>query len=213
MVQRPMKQASPTHALALAVVVFAAAGCGWMPKVNMPKIPMPFSGGTPAVDDPKVPFDVRRPLTHGHTLQLAVYRNFLSPSRVFDGSVVVDPKGLIHFPKAGDVRAGGRSAYDTVKAIEGAFSREYGDSTISVQLISIEDVRLVTITGAVRSPAVIQWFDNMTTDAALPYVGGRTSHGEARAVHVTRDGLRQFHAESTGVELKAGDVVNFSRDI
>ena len=192
----------------VAAAVFAATGCGWMPKVKMP-----FTRDSPAEGDPKAPFDVRRPLSHGDTLKLAVYRNFLSPSREFEGTVMVDRKGLIHFKKAGDVRVGGRKVYDAVKAIEAAFSREYGDSTITVQLFSVEDVPLVTVKGAVHSAGVIQWFGGMSADAALPYVGGRTGHGDACAVHVTRDGARRFHANSVGVPLEAGDLVNFSRDI
>ncbi len=208
MVHALMKPNRLTYLFTLAAAVFAAAGCGWMPKVKVP-----FTGGTPAEKDPKVSFDVRQPLAYGHTLELAVYRNLLFPSRVFQGSVMVDQKGNIQFKSAGVVHAGGRSAYQAVKAIEAAFSREYGDSTVTVQLFSIEDVPLVAITGAVRSPGVIQWFDHMNADSALPYVGSRTSHGDARAVHVTRDGARRFYAHSGGVELKAGDIVKFSSDI
>jgi len=207
-----MKPARLIFSLTLAAVAVVTTGCGWMPQVKIPTVKNPFARGAPAVEDPNVAFDVRRPLAPGHTLKLAVYRNLLSPSRIFEGSVVVDPKGNMHFKDAGDVRVGGHSAYQAVKSIEAAFSRQHGDTTICVQLYSIEGVPLVTITGAVRSPAVIQWFDNMNADSALPYVGGRTSHVDALAVHVTRDGVRHYHAQSAGVELKAGDLVNFSRD-
>lgn len=208
MLRALMKTSRLFFFLTLAATVFVAAGCGWMPKVKVP-----FTRDSPVEDDPKMPFDARRPLAHGDTLKLAVYRNFLSPSREFRGTVVVDAKGVIRFKNVGDVRVGGHKAYDAVRAIEAAFSREYGDSTVTVQLISIEDVPLVTVKGAVRSPGIIQWFDGMTADAALPYVGGRTGHGDASAVHVIRDGLRHFHASSGGVHLEAGDLVNFSRDI
>jgi hypothetical protein len=53
----------------------------------------------------------------------------------------------------------------------------------------------------------------MNADTALPYSGGRTSHGDVRAVYVTRDGVRRFHAQSGGGEIKAGDIIHFSRDI
>ncbi len=208
MVRVLMKLTRLTCLLTLTAAVLAGAGCGWMPKVKVP-----FIGGTPTEEDPKVSFNLRQSLAYGHTLKLAVYHNLISPSRVFAGTVMVDQKGNIQFKSAGVVHIGGRSAYDAVKAIEAAFSREYGDSTVTVQLFSIEDIHLVAITGAVRSPGVIQWFDNMNADSALPYVGNRTNHGDARAVHVTRDGVRRFHAHSGGVELKAGDLVKFSSDI
>lgn len=203
-----MKTSRLFFPLALAAAMFVAAGCGWMPAIKVP-----FTRDSPAGEDPKAPFEVRRALVYGDTLKLAVYRNFLSPSRYFKGTVMVDGKGMIHFKRVGDVRVGGRKAYDAVRAIEAAFGREYGDSTVTVQLFSIEDLPLVTIKGAVRSPGVIQWFDGMTADAALPYVGGRTGQGDASAVHVTRDGVRLFHANSDGVKLEAGDLVTFSRDI
>lgn len=208
-----MKVTRLISVLTLAAAVLVATGCGGMPKIKVPKIKVPFTGGTQAEEDHEVSFDVKRTLAHGHTLKLAVYRNLISPSRVFEGSVMVDQKGNIQFKKAGVVHVGGRSAYQAVKAIEAAFSREYGDSTVTAQLFSIEDVRLVMITGAVRSPGVIQWFDDMNANNALPYVGGRTGHGDARAVHVTRDGARRFHAHSGGVELEAGDLVKYSGDI
>lgn len=213
MVRAPMKLTRFTCLFTLAAALFVAVGCGSMPKIKVTKVKLPFTGGAQAEEDPQVSFDVRRSLAHGHTLKLAVYRNLISPSRVFEGSVMVDQKGNIEFKKAGVVHVGGRSAYQAVKAIEAAFSREYGDSTITAQLFSIEDVRLVMITGAVRSPGIIRWFDDMNADNALPYVGGRTGHDDARAVHVTRDGARRFHAHSGGVELEAGDLVKFSGDI
>lgn len=184
-----------------------------MPDIKMPEIKVPFVGGAPAVEDPVVPFAVNRPLAPGHTLKLAVYRNLLSRAREFDGSVVVDSRGLVRFKDAGEVRVGGRSPLEASRAIESAFRRLSSDSTITVQLISIEEVPLVTVTGAVRSPAVIQWFDHLTAESALPYVRGRTGGADAHAVHVTRSGARRFHATATAVALEPGDVVNFSRDL
>ncbi len=206
---RPLMNLSRTHhALALAAALAVIPSCDWMPKVKVP-----FVGDRPpAENDPKLSYDGRRPLGYGDTLKVAVYRNFLSPSRSFEGPVMVNRNGMIHFDKVGDVRVGGRSAYQAVKAIEAAFSREFGDKTISVQLYSVEDLKLVTLQGAVRSPGVIRWYDGITADMALSYAGGRTSRGEASAIHVTREGVRRFHAQSGGVSLEAGDTVDFSRD-
>ena len=110
---------------------------------------------------------------------------------------------------------GGLTALQGVKAIEAAFHRhhEHSASVINVQLSHIEDVPLVTITGSVHSPAVIQWFDNISAGSALPYVGGRTSRSEARAIYVIRKGARLFHASAENVPLQPGDIVNFSSDL
>jgi protein involved in polysaccharide export with SLBB domain len=196
------------HSLALAAALSVLPACDWMPKVKVP-----FVGEkAPAEDDPKLSYDGNRPLGYGDTLKVAVYRNFLSPARSFDGRLMVNRNGMIHFDKVGDVRVGGRTAYQAVKSIEAAFSREFGDKTISVQLYSVEDFKLVTLQGAVRSPGVMRWHDGITADMALSYAGGRTSRGEASAIHVTREGVRRFHAQSGGVPLEAGDMVDFSRD-
>ncbi|HEY2573256.1 MAG TPA: polysaccharide biosynthesis/export family protein [Verrucomicrobiaceae bacterium] len=206
-----MKPSRILHSLALTAAVVVIPACDW----NLAsKVKVPFVGErAPAEEDPKLSYDGRRALGYGDTLKVAVYRNFLSPARSYEGSVMVNRDGMIHFNKVVEVRVGGRNAYQAVKAIEAAFSREYGDKTISVQLYSIEDVKLVTIQGAVRSPGVIRWFDGMTADAALSNVGGRSSRGDASAIHVTREGLRHFHAQSGGVSLEAGDVLDFSGDL
>lgn len=193
-------------------LLVACSSCGWMPKVKIP-----FTGGgsgSHSSGDPKLPFNIRQTLGYGQTLKLVVWCGQSSPSKIYSGNAMINEKGVIRFKEAGDVRVGGLTALQAVQMIEASFHRlhDYSGSVIHVQLTQIEDVPLVTITGAVRSPAVIQWFDDITADSALPYVGGRKSHPDARAIYVTRRGVRRFHSGSENVALEPGDTLNFSSD-
>lgn len=199
------------HFILSVCVILACGGCGWMPKIKIP-----FTGGKPGkTADPAVPFNVRQTLGHGQTLKLVVWRGQSSPDKIFAGHVMIDEKGMIHFKETGDIRIGGLTALQAVNTIEASFHRlhDYSASVIHVQLTQIEDVPLVTVTGAVRSPSVIQWFDDITANSALPYVGGRKPQTDARAVYVTRKGIRRFHASSENVPLEPGDTVEFSSDL
>ncbi len=184
----------------------------------MPKIKVPFIGGDSgkhATADPKLPFNVRQTLGFGQTLKLVVWSGQGSPSKIYAGNVMVNEQGLIHCQEAGDIKVGGLTALQAIKMIEASFHRlhDYSASVINVQLTQIEEVPLVTVTGAVNSPSVIPWFDGINANSALPYVGGRKFHLDARAVYVTRKGVRQFHAGSENVALEPGDTVVFSSDL
>lgn len=193
-------------------ILLAGSGCSWMPKVKIPFI----GGGTDPQSsaDPDLPFNVRQTLGYGQTLKLVVWLGQSSPSKIYGGKVMINEKGLIHFKEAGDVRVGGLTTLQAIKSIEASFHRlhQYSASVIHVQLTQVEDVPLVTVTGDVHAPAAIQWFDGITASSALPYVGGRKSHSDSRAVYVTRKGVRRFHAGAENVSLEPGDTVAFSSD-
>ncbi len=208
-----MRVAHFYHFIFVICIVLAGSGCSWMPKVKIPFIG--GGSGSHASGDPDLPFNVRQTLGYGQTLKLVVWRGQSSPSKIYAGKLMVNQKGLIHFKEAGDVRVGGLTALQAINIIEASFHRlhQYSASVIHVELTQIEHVPLVTVTGAVRSPAVIQWFDGITASSALPYVGGRKSHPNARAVYVTRKGIRRFHAGAENVALEPGDTVAFSSDL
>ncbi len=199
---------------------FALSACGTMeklPKISMPDLPkvkVPFVGNdsTAPADDPVVPYSVKQTLAHGHTLNLAVYAGQRSPSKVFVGSVMVDEKGLVNLGKYGEAKVGGLTAIQAEKYLEAAFRRKRGESIITVQFISIEDTPTLSIRGAVKHPAVIQYFDGASPSNVLPYVGGHGAGTSGRAVYITRNGVRAFHSDyaNPDLSLEAGDVVTFS---
>ena len=195
---------------ALAVATVFSASCSWIPKV---KVPFISSGeSAPRVEDPAVPYDFRKPLNYGHTLEVSVYRGLNSPSRIFSGGVMVDEKGLVHFKDSGDVKVGGLNTVAALRVIDAHFHKRYVGQIIHVQLSRIETVELVTATGAVKNPTVVPWSQNLTASALLSYAGPRTK-SDARAIYVIRKGARVFHASPEGVKLEAGDVIDFSGDL
>ncbi|MEI6537508.1 MAG: hypothetical protein WCN98_19345, partial [Verrucomicrobiaceae bacterium] len=68
--------------------VLACSGCGWMPKVKIP-----FTGhgaGTSPASDPKLSYTPNQTLAPGHTLKLSVWSGQSSPSKIYDGSVMIN---------------------------------------------------------------------------------------------------------------------------
>jgi protein involved in polysaccharide export with SLBB domain len=188
-----------------------------LPKVSMPELPkvkVPFVGNdaTAPVHDPEVPWSLKQPLAHGHTLDLAVYAGQRSPAKVFVGTVMVDEQGKVDLGKFGSFKLAGKSASQAVRELEAAFRRKRGESLITVQLISVEGTQLLTVHGAVKHESVIQYFGGANPSNILQYVGGRDERATGRAVYVTRNGVRAFHSDylNSDIELEAGDVVTYS---
>lgn len=206
------------HSLFLSFTAASAAlvlsGCGLIKSV-----PIPFMGhgDSPATAaDPQVAFSASGKLQPGHTLDISVYEGLRSPGRLYHGRPVVDANGLLDLGKVGKSKVGGLTALEAERKIEAAFRTQAGGAVVQVHISSIEDVPTVTVTGAVRQPAVIQWFDGATVDSVLPYVGGHDPRSGGRAVYVTHKGVRKFYANAhsgDAITLHAGDIVSFSSDL
>lgn len=183
-------------------------------------VPIPFMGGEgdrSTAEDPQIGFTQSSVLKSGHTLDVSVYQGLRSPSRTYHDTVVVDENGQVDLGSVGKAKVGGLTALNATKSIEGAFRTRAGTDIIQVQIKSIEDVPTLTVDGAVKNPAVIQWFSGATLNSVLSYVGGRDLKSSGRAVYVTHKGKRKFLADSTGhdedIELEPGDIVFFSGDL
>jgi protein involved in polysaccharide export with SLBB domain len=188
-----------------------------MPDMKMPDIKVPFVGddGTAPANDPIIPYSLRQPLAPGHTLEISAYAGQRSPSKIFAGSVMVDEDGKVDLGKYGKVKLSGKTATQAVVEMEGAFRRKRGESLISVHLKRIEDTPLMQVAGAVGHSGVIQFYDGATPSSILQYAGGRDPRATGRAVYVTREGVRKFHADyaSADVELQQGDIVTYSHEL
>jgi protein involved in polysaccharide export with SLBB domain len=215
---------SALHALPFLLLLGACSGMK-LPKVSMPKLPdikmpdikVPFVGddGTAPANDPVVPFNLRQTLGTGHTLEIAAYAGQRSPAKIFVGSVMVDEDGKVDLGKYGKVKLAGKTATQAVVEMEGAFRRKRGESLISVHLKRIEETPLLQVSGAVAHSGVIQFYDGATPSSILQYAGGRDPRATGRAVYVTREGVRHFHADyaSADVELQRGDIVTYSHEL
>jgi protein involved in polysaccharide export with SLBB domain len=210
-----MKLNLPLLSALFAVAALTLSSCGSLPKISMPKVKIPFMGGedtAPPADDPVVPFDPRKPLTYGHTLKLVVYRGARDPSKLFAGSVMVDKEGMVTFKDAGQVKLGGLTMPKAALAIQSAFMRKHGDAIVQVQIERVEDMPLIMVSGAVRSPGAMQWFEGLTVNRVLTTAGGHDA-SVGRAVYVVHQGMRHFHAAPDETAVEAGDMVMFSSDL
>ncbi len=203
--------------LALSLALSACGTMDKLPKISMPELPkvkVPFVGNdsTAPADDPVVAYALKQPLSHGHTLDLAVYAGQRSPSKVFVGLVMVGEDGKVDLGKYGQVKVGGLNASQAERQLEAAFRKKRGESLITVHLKSIEGLPVLAVRGAVKQPSVIQYFGGATPASVLPYAGGQEPGVTGRAVYVTRNGVRAFHADfaNPDISLEPGDVVTFS---
>jgi protein involved in polysaccharide export with SLBB domain len=204
----------------LSLPLFLTAAFAFSSCSIIKSVPIPFVGGdsqSSSASDPQLGFTQATILRTGHTLDLSVYEGLRSPNRIYRDSVVVDANGLVTLAKGVKAKVGGLTAIAAVKNIEGAFRNRVGGGIVQVQVNSIEEVPTITVDGAVKNPAVIQWFSGISLSGVLPYVGGRDLKSSGRAVYVTHKGVRKFHADTIGandaVELEPGDVVHFSDDL
>jgi protein involved in polysaccharide export with SLBB domain len=210
-----MKLNLPLLPALFAVAAMTLSSCSSLSKISVPKVKIPFVGeeeGAPPPDDPVVPFDPRKPLTYGHTLRLVVYRGARDPSKLFSGSVMVDKQGMVAFKNAGGVKIGGLTVPKAAAAIQSAFARKSGESIVQVEIQRVEDMPIITVAGAVRSPGAMQWFEGMTVNRALATAGGHDA-SSGQAVYVTHEGVRHFHAVVDETPVQAGDTLTFSSDL
>lgn len=209
-------------ALLAAPFLLVLGSCSWMPKVSMPSLPkmpdikVPFVGddGTAPKNDPLIPYALRQALAPGHTLDIVAYAGQRSPVKIFNGEIMVDEEGAVDLGRFGRLKLAGLNASQAVTAMEGVFRKKRGESLISVHLKHIESIPLLQVSGAVKHAGVIQFFDGADTANILPYAGGHDTRS-GRAVYVTREGVRKFHADfaSASVGLERGDIVTYSDEL
>ncbi len=197
------------------------SGCGTvsLPKIPLPKVDIPFVGApaAPPVNDPAVPFKPQQTLGYGHTLDLEIYAGISSPKRLFRGTVLVDEDGSVDFGKLGKVKVGGMKAAEASRHIGATLRRNRSEGTVNVQLARVEDVSLVTVTGAVHNPGVAPWFEGESIGHVLSYAGGKDNSSKGQAFYITRKGVRHFYGSPDSLlaisTLEAGDIIEFSSDL
>ncbi len=223
---------------ALAAACLALASCSstpsWMPDIKMPKLPkmampkmpdltamkkiLPGSEDSVSADDPQVSFDPRRPLSPGHTLRVRVFSGVRSGKDIFNGLALVDPQGVAAFDKFGAAKLGGRPLPDAVRMIESVFRvTRHAASTLTVHIVSVENVRLVSVAGDAAAPQHVPLQDGMKFSDAVSAAGGRKAGSRTQAVYLVRDGVRQFHrwigALDESASPQPGDIILLSSDL
>ena len=207
------------HHLALAGAMLAVfPGCTIVKK-SLTVIPgVGPSGDSVSADDPAVAFNSKGILGYGHTLRLAVYDGSIEPTRLFNGLVMIDRKGVADFGKFGSAQLGGHTIPESRHLIESVF-RRHGEAVgrVHVHFISVENTPLVTVEGDVAAPLVTPLYKGMTLRDAIAQAGGRKSGSAAQALYVTQNGTRRFYRSEAsadyGSPLRAGDIITLSPDL
>lgn len=216
---------------ALLLTSLVVTGCGtvkkavgWIPVPPLPSIPLPSFSSIkrviPGMDrkdkvngkDPDIAFSPEAALAPGHTLRLKVFAGTREAKEEFEGLVMIDEAGVADFDEYGKARLAGLSARDARRAVERLFrSGGFTANTLNVQIVSIENVRLVFIEGDVARPRVLAHNRDLQITDCILAAGGRAGGSDARTVYVTQQGQRKFYRSEAvaneEVELEPGDVV------
>ncbi len=230
LISRPAMIVCPVKSAFFTVTFLALASCqtvkNWVPDVSMPKLPdmsgvkqmLPGSDDSVSNEDPMLPFDPRRPLTTGHTLRLEIYEGARNGKKVFSGLAMVDERGVIELGKIGSAKVGGRTLSEAVPMIE-SVCRIAGRAALQtyVHVISIENVKLISVLGDVSNRVQVPIWDGMSFSALVGHVGGRRGGSQDKAVYVCRQGVKKFYRNLEYLDYsdkpKAGDIVTLSSDL
>lgn len=153
-------------------------------------------------------------------IQISVWRN---PELSVE--VPVRPDGYVSAPLIGDVLAGGLTAEQVAKSIEGKleqYIRQPQVSVILTDLVSHQFLTRVRVTGAINNPVSLPYRQGMTVLDIVLEAGGLTDFavparaqlyrknpetGEATSMRIRLDKIIFKGDLSTNVELRAGDVL------
>jgi hypothetical protein len=222
-----------TSALAL-IALLGLTACNTMKKavswVPVPKIPLPSFSSIkrviPGMDrndrvdssDPDVPFDPEGVLAPGHTLRLKVFAGGRDADEEFEGLVAINGAGVADFDEYGRAKLGGLTVRDARRAIERLFSSGgFISATLSVHVVSIENVKLVFIEGDVVNPRSLPWQKRLHITDCVRAAGGRPVKSQAHTVYVTHSGVRRFYRSEAvadeEVDLEPGDIIFLRPDL
>lgn len=226
---------APTRLLFPALLLLGA--CATVKKYTpdlsrLPKPPLPTLAGlkkltrvlpgmpetdSTGVEDPKLPFEASQKLAQGHSLRLHVYEGARSTKRIYNGVVMVDAEGLVHFEEAGSARVGGLDLVDATETLARTFRLGLRlTRQVTVHVLSVEDVPLVAVNGDVTRPSYLPAWEGMTLSQAVAHAGGRRAGSKNRGVYLIREGLSRYYADLETADVKMtpepGDIVQLSTD-
>jgi polysaccharide export outer membrane protein len=154
-------------------------------------------------DEEKFPFVERYKIQPGDELEISVWQH---PELL--RTVVVRPDGFISFPLAGDVRASGMTAEQLCKQVSLRLGRILRKPEVSV-IVSGFGAESIFVLGAVNTPGLYPYRNNMTALGAISAADGWQPHSYLKSVLVVKRGFSD-EADVTRVNLwdviKKGDM-------
>ncbi|HVU19954.1 MAG TPA: polysaccharide biosynthesis/export family protein [Rhizomicrobium sp.] len=123
------------------------------------------------------------------------------------GDFEVDATGYVRLPLIGQIKAGGRTAYQ----LEGAVEQALEDGYLKSPRVSVEvtTYRPFYIIGQVTRPGQYPYTNNMSALDAIGVAGGFTDHAVESTVYIRHEGETKEHQVATDetVKIRPGDVV------
>jgi polysaccharide biosynthesis/export protein len=157
-------------------------------------------------------------LQSGDVLEITVYQD---PK--LNRQVVVGPTGMISFPLAGHLQAGGLSAQALEKSLRARLRSKFtGDLDITVAVVSRDETQKprIYVTGEVQRPGPHIISARTTVLQAISLAGGLSPFAAKQRIQVVRkiDGVEEilvfnYRAFESGqdlsgnIDLRAGDVI------
>ena len=226
---------TPTRLLLPALLLLGA--CTTVKKYTpdlsqLPKPPLPSLDGlkkltrvlpgmpdtdTVGAEDPKVPFETGQKLSEGHTLRLHVYEGARSTKRIYNGVVMVQADGQVDLQEAGRAQIGGLDLVEATETIARSFRLGLRlTRQITVQVLSVEDLPLVAVTGDIARPRYLPAWEGMTLAQAVSQAGGRRAGSSNRGVYLIREGLSRYYTNLEAADAKVtpepGDIIQLCTD-
>jgi len=164
---------------------------------------------------------IAQTLRPGDTIQISVYQD---PK--LDRQIIIDQSGMISFPLAGHIRAGGLTAQALEKALRNSLRDKYTsdlDITVSVVARNSEDDEYKPkffVTGEVKVPGSYPLHTKMTVLQGLAVSGGLGPFAARKRIQIHRrvdgvestfvfdyDGFEAGTILNDNIYLRAGDVI------
>ncbi|MGI9240176.1 MAG: polysaccharide biosynthesis/export family protein [Verrucomicrobiales bacterium] len=130
-----------------------------------------------------------------------------------ESDLVVDPTGNLDVPEIGETSVDGMTPLDAAKKIE-FLARRSGQNHLSgprVHVKALDRRAVVHLTGNVRQPGPVTYYDGLTVTDAIKAAGGAAENANPGSVELTSGGRKSVVTTPDVRELEEGDVVNVPR--
>jgi protein involved in polysaccharide export with SLBB domain len=170
-----------------------------------------------SISDPKIAYNAGDRLAIGHTIKVEVFENSLAPKSIFSGTLVIEENGNAEIYGFGSISLVGQTLIQAKREIEAICARNRTTGrTLTAQIISVEDIPMVSIVGDVPRDVILPAYEKMTVESAIYYAGGRNKSSTCHSVYIIRGGSRKYFTnehKANEFGFEPGDIIYLSSDI
>jgi polysaccharide export outer membrane protein len=150
-----------------------------------------------------------------------VLKLFVWNEESLGGEVIVRPDGVVSFPMAGQIQAGGNTTTEVEQLIVAGLARYLkGEPVVTVSLVRL-DGNIIYVLGKVNRPGAFPVISSVDVTQALSLAGGlnafadensikvlrRDKNGEQQALPFNYSAIKSGKKLESNIILKSGDVV------